>query len=328
MDIENTIKKESHFLTEFKFEAGDVLRGVKVEYGTLGTPKYDKYGRVINAIVYCHGSSGSYKSVRRINEITGPGEVIDTDKFFIISMSTLGSPGSASPSTTSLGYNFPKYNIKDMVNFQIKFLKEKYRINHIIGVIGNSMGGFEALTWATEYPDFMDFTISLASSYKTAGHNYALSKFMNHIIETDPDYNEGKYSKKLARSLRLASESVYTFGQSKSYYRECSNDEIDEEMIMLAEEGVLDDPNDLIYNNNASLNYDIEKDLGKLKSKLLIIAIEGDEFFPPELDGIPLHNIVSGSELIIFKSLHGHLGSYELKQVSDKIEDFLKEFKE
>jgi homoserine O-acetyltransferase len=327
MKIEDTIKKESYYLAEFKFEAGDFLRGLKVEYGTLGTPKYDERGHIINAIVYCHGWSGSYRSVRRIDEVTGPGEVIDTDKFFIISLSTLGSPGSACPSSTGLGRNFPKYSIKDMVNFQMQFLEEKFKIKHVLGVIGNSMGGFEAMTWATQYPDYMDFTISLVSSYKNAGHNYALYKCMNHLIMSDPDYNDGKYTKKLARTLSLAAELMYTFGQSKAYYRELSKEEMEEEMNMMAEEGVLDDPNDIVFRNNASLDYDVEKDLGNIKSKLLIIAIDGDEYFPPELDGIPMHNIVSDSELIVFKSLHGHIGSSELSQISDKLENFLKEFK-
>ena len=34
------------------------------------------------------------------------------------------------------------------------------------------------------------------------------------------------------------------------------------------------------------------------------------------------------SELIIFDSLHGHIGSSELSQISDKLEDFLNEFKD
>lgn len=328
MKIEDTIKPESYFLAEFKFEAGDYIKGVKVEYGTLGTPKYDDKGHIINAIVYCHGWSGSYKSVRRIDEITGPGEVIDIDKFFIISLSTLGSPGSASPSTTGLGKIFPNYTIKDMVNFQMQFLKEKFKINHVVGVIGNSMGGFEAMTWATQYPDYMDFTISLVSSYKNAGHNYALYKFMNDIIESDPDYNNGRYTKKLVRSLRLAAESMYTFGQSKAYYRECSKEDMDKELTGMGEEGLFDDPNDIVFRNNASLAYDVEKDLQNIKSKLLIISINQDEYFPPDLDGIPMHNIVPDSELIIFDSLHGHIGSSELSQISDKLEDFLKEFKD
>ena len=46
-----------------------------------------------------------------------------------------------------------------MVNFQNKFLKDKFGITHVRGIIGNSMGGFVALTCAVLYPDYADFII-------------------------------------------------------------------------------------------------------------------------------------------------------------------------
>ena len=74
-----------------------------------------------------------------------------------------------------------------VVNFQNEFLAQKFSINHVLGMIGNSMGGFVALTSAINFQDYADFIICGVSSYKVAGHDFILSHFVNEIIESDFD---------------------------------------------------------------------------------------------------------------------------------------------
>jgi len=329
----DNVEAEYFTLKDFKFKNGEILDEAVVEYMTLGTAKYDDNGLISNAVVYCHGSSGSFSSVKRIGEILGDKKPLDTNEFFIISLSALGSPNSASPSTTSLGCKFPKYDVEDMVNFQIAFLKEKFNISHVKGLIGNSMGGFEVLTWACKYPDSVDFVISLVSSFKVAGHNYALSKIMNNIIESDPDYNNGDYklpiSNSLTRSLKLVSDAMYCYGLSREEYRNnMSNEEIAEAMSEFANESLEDDINDLIYRNNSSLNYDLTNELSDISADVLIIAINQDQYFPPNLDAIPMSKLIKNSKLVIFDSLMGHVGSSELNKIEEDINLFLDKFKQ
>lgn len=298
-----------------------------MEYTTVGSPIKDDEGNITNAIVFCHGWGGDYGSLRRLIDLIGSNKVLDTNKLFIIAITTLGSPNSPSPSNTKLGSKFPNYYIEDMVNFQIMFLKEKFNINHLKGIIGNSMGGFEALTWACTYPDYMDFIITLVSSYKVAGHNYALFKFMNHIIENDSNYNEGNYEKPLKRATTIANESMYPFGLSREFYRnELTNDEIDIAMKEMFDEGLDVDANDIIYRNNASTSYNIEKEIDNIKAKTLIVAINQDQYFPPELDAIPMSKLIKNSELIIYDSLLGHIGVHEIIKIEQEIGKFLEDF--
>ena len=193
---------------------------------TFGTPLYDEEGSIKNAIIYCHGSLGNYSSMKKIAPLVGKGDVFDENKYFFICLSALGSPGSCSPSTTDLKNKFPKYSMKDVVNFQKKFLSEKFNITHVLGMIGISMGGFVCLTSAIEYPDFSDFLICGVSSYKVAGHDFILSRFVNEIIESDPDYNNGELTYSLIRTLRLASLAEFNFGLSKEALRGMSNVEL------------------------------------------------------------------------------------------------------
>ena len=300
---------------------------MKVEYTTIGTPIKNEEGKIANGIVYLHGWGGHYNSIRRIADIVGLNKPLDTSKFFIISISTLGTPNSSCPSSTKLANKFPKYSIEDMVNFQIEFLKAKFDINHLKGIIGNSMGGFEALTWASKYPNYMDFLISLVSSYKVAGQNYALFKFMNRIIENDPNYNNGAYLKPLKIATKLANTSMYPYGLSSEFYRSESKENMDLAMNMMEEEGAEMDANDIVYRNIASTSYDIEDIISKIKTKTLIVAINQDQYFPPELDAIPMSKIIKNSHLITYDSIMGHIGTSELTKIEKEINEFLKEFK-
>lgn len=331
-DVES-LEAEYFTLKEFKFKNGEILKDAKVEYISFGTPLYDDNGIIKNALVYFHGSSGSCYSIRRISESIGSGDIFDTDKFFFISLSALGCPNSSSPSTTGLKNKFPKYDVDDMVNFQKQFLEERFGIKHVKGLIGNSMGGFEVLTWGCLYPDSVDFIISLVSSFKVGGHNYALSKIMNNILESDPDYNGGDYelpiSDSLKRSLKLSSDAMYCYGLSREEYRNnMTNQEIEDAMAEFAEESLEEDVNDLIYMNSSSLDYDLTDKLKDITAKVLIIAINQDQYFPPNLDAIPMSKMIKNSKLVIFDSCMGHVGSSELYKIEEDLEEFLSEFKQ
>jgi homoserine O-acetyltransferase len=220
-----------------------------------------------------------------------------------------------------------------MVNFQKEFLKAKFNIEHLKGLIGNSMGGFEALAWACMYPDSVDFVVSLVSSYKVGGHNYALSRIMNNILESDPDYNGGDYelpiSDSLKRSLKLSSDVCYPYGLSWEEYRNnMTNEEIGEAMAEFAEESLVQDVNDVVYRNNSSLDFDLTDDLSNITAKVLIIAINQDRYFPPYLDAVPMSKLIKDNKLVIFDSLMGHVGSYELNKIEGELEEFISEFRD
>ena len=293
---------------------------------TFGTPIYDENGIIKNSIIYCHGSLGKYSSIKKIAPLVGDGDAFDENKYFFISISALGSPGSCSPSTTDLKNKFPKYSIRDVVNFQRKFLKEKFNICHVLGMIGNSMGGFVCLTSAINYPDFADFIICGVSSFKVAGHDFILSKFVDEIITSDPDYNRGELSYSLIRTLRIACLAEFNFGLSKEALRGMSNVELAAEFENFGNESIETDIYDLKYCNESCMNFDVEGELDKIKSNVLIIACKQDPHFPPELDAIPMSEKIKNSQLIIMDSDLGHLCFNELESISSELKEFMGEF--
>ena len=264
--------------------------------------------------------------MKKIAPLVGEGDAFDENKYFFISLTALGSPGSCSPSTTNLNSKFPKYSILDVVNFQKQFLKEKFNIDHVLGMIGNSMGGFVSLTSAIHYLDFSDFLIVGVSSYKVAGHDYVLSKFVDEIITSDPDYAKGEMTYSLLRTLRLANLAEFNFGLSKKALRDMSNDELAAELESFGNEMMEIDIYDLKYCNESCMNYDVEDDLDKIKSKVLIISCKQDPHFPPELDGIPMSEMIRDAQLIIMDSDLGHLCFNVLEDISDELNEFMDDF--
>ena len=313
-------------MNSFEFENGDVLDNVEVEYMTFGTPRYDDNGIINNAILYCHGSLGNYSSMKKVAPLVEKGDVFDENKYFFISITALGSPGSCSPSSTGLKNRFPKYSILDVVNFQKQFLKEKFNLTHVLGIIGNSMGGFVGLTSAIKYPDFAEFLITGVSSYKVAGHDFILSKFVDEIITSDPDYAKGEMTYSLIRTLRIANLAEFNFGLSKEALRSMPNVELASEFENFGNEMLETDIYDLKYCNESCMYFDVENDLDKVKSKVLIISCKQDPHFPPELDGIPMSQMIDDAEIIVMDSELGHLCFNELESIRDELKEFMGQF--
>jgi hypothetical protein len=65
---------------------------------------------------------------------------------------------------------------------------------------------------------------------------------------------------------------------------------------------------DLKYCNESCMNFNVEGDLDKITAKVLIISCKQDPHFPPELDGIPMSEMIENSKTIV-KSLEYRFSS-------------------
>ncbi|MDI6643755.1 MAG: alpha/beta fold hydrolase [Methanobacteriaceae archaeon] len=323
------LKPQYKIISNFEFTSGEILPEIVMEYATQGIKRIDEKGNITNAILFLHGWSGDYTSINRLKDVIGPGKAVDTDKYFIISTTALGSPGSSSPSTTRLGVKFPKYSVKDMVNVQFRLLSEHLKVKKLKGVIGTSMGGFLTLNWATDYPNYMDFIIPIVTSYDTKGRNFAINSLMNLIIERDPDYQNGKYEFNPKNAVENASMLLYLFAFSPEYYKKEfeTNEILYNNLVERGVEGQKKDANDIIWRNNALNSFNIKEDLYKIKVKTLIIGVKQDPLFPPETDTIPLHKEIKQSKLFLYDSSQGHLGINELIKAENVIKEFLSEIR-
>ncbi|MGC9516653.1 MAG: alpha/beta fold hydrolase [Methanomicrobiales archaeon] len=312
-------------INNFQFSSGETLAEIKIEYSTMGKPQKDKNGNIINAILFLHGWSGDYSSIERLVDVIGPGKVVDTNKYYVISTTALGSPGSSSPSTTQLGIEYPEYVIKDMVNAQYRLLSEYLNVRKLRGVIGTSMGGFLTLTWGIEYPKFMEFLIPIVTGFNSKGRNFAIFSLMNLFLLKDPGYKNGKYESNPINAVENCSMLLYLFAFSPEYYKKEfeTNEILYDSLIERGKESGNKDANDIFWRNRAANSFDVEEDLHKIEAKTLIIGINQDQLFPPHTDTIPLHKAIKKSEIFIYDSEQGHLGINELIKAENSIKKFL-----
>jgi len=187
---------------------GHTLEEVQVAYETYG--RLDADGA--NAVLICHALSGdSHVAGIRPGEdaetarpgwwdtMVGPGKAIDTDLFFVVCSNVLGGcsgttgPASVEPGTgRPYGRRFPLVTIEDMVDVQARLL-DALGVRRLAAVVGGSMGGMQALAWATRYPDRVTAVVADATTPRLTAQAIAFNAVGRQAIVEDPHFCGGDY---------------------------------------------------------------------------------------------------------------------------------------
>jgi homoserine O-acetyltransferase len=307
-------KEADYIIKDFRFASGETLPELRMHYLTLGTPKRNAAGEIINGVVLLHGTSGSGKSwllPTLADELYKPGQPLDASEYFIIIPDSIGVGGSSKPSD-GLKAKFPHYRYHDIVEAEHRIVTEALGIKHLRLVMGSSMGGMHTWMWGEMYPDLMDGLVPIASQpIGISGRNWINRRIRIEAILHDPDYNNGNYEKNPAHWIYTApsgpmgTESDYQIQQiaptreaGDAYYKK------------LVEEASHNDANNTLYGIEAVMDYDPSKDLGKIKAKLMAINSADDEANPPALHVMePAIAKIPGARYVLIPQspeTHGH----------------------
>ena len=202
---------------ELKLKSGVSLGPITIAYETYGTLNKDKS----NAIMVFHSLTGDahaafyhqgHEKPGWWDTMIGPAKGFDTDKYFVVCANVIGGckgstgPASINPRTGKpFGLSFPFITIDDMVAAQ-KHLIDHLGIKKLLCVAGGSMGGLQALIWATQYPQYVQSVIAIATNTRHTAQQIALHEVARQAIMGDPDWRGGDYYGKSipARGLALA----------------------------------------------------------------------------------------------------------------------------
>jgi len=130
--------------------------------------------------------------------MVGPGKPIDTNQFHVICanviVSCLGSTGPACPAEDGkpYGMRFPVITIRDMVRAQVALL-DALGIGTLHAVVGGSMGGMQALSFAANFPGRTDRVLAIATTARHSAQNIAFHEVGRQAIMADPDWQGGNY---------------------------------------------------------------------------------------------------------------------------------------
>jgi homoserine O-acetyltransferase len=209
--------------SDVELTSGRTLPGIEVTYETYGTlsPRRD------NAILICHALSGDahvagWRPGQEPEEgdaytgdpdsapasapkpgwwdpMVGPGKSFDTGRYFIICANVLGGcSGTTGPSTTNpetgrpYGLGFPVVTVEDMVDVQARLL-DHLGVERLLAVVGGSMGGMQALSWAQRFPTRVASCLALATTWRLAAQAIAFNEVGRTAILGDPDFSGGDY---------------------------------------------------------------------------------------------------------------------------------------
>jgi len=199
------VAQRAHFDTPLPLACGRSLPQYELAYETYGALDAAR----ANAVLVCHALNASHHvagyyaddpdNVGWWDNMVGPGKPLDTDRFFVVGVNNLGScfgssgPLSQNPATgAAWGADFPLVTVEDWVDAQAR-LADRLGIRQWAAVMGGSLGGMQALAWATRYPDRIRHALVIAAAPNLSAQNIAFNEVARQAIRSDPDFHDGHF---------------------------------------------------------------------------------------------------------------------------------------
>ncbi|OQA32487.1 MAG: Homoserine O-acetyltransferase [Betaproteobacteria bacterium ADurb.Bin341] len=299
---------------QFGGEGGTTLESLgmpplRVSYIAVGTPRYNDRGEINNAIVINSYYSGDAANMYNFwvkghalsgEPLIGKGRLFDTDKYYIVMVDAIGLWGASKPSN-GLGLKFPQYSNFDLVQANYRLLRDKLNVGQVELVTGVSMGGTQSWVWGVMH-SASGFVKAIMPIGGTTGSDSAgdpLTKWvfglMTSAIKSDPVWQKtnGDYyhlPKEQHPLMGVAfGWSVLNHTGFDFAFRASQPMGTVEPLIFDWEpkgkqaSGVIAqaknfDAVDLVYRNNAGDLHNVNKELGRIKARTLVIHVENDQW--------------------------------------------------
>ncbi|WP_411832139.1 homoserine O-acetyltransferase MetX [Pseudoxanthomonas mexicana] len=172
---------------------------------------YETWGRLNaacdNAILIVTGLSPDAHAARSDDNpeegwweaMLGPGKPIDTDRWFVVCVNSLGSckgstgPASIDPATGApYRLDFPELSIEDGADAAYEVVRG-LGIDRLACLIGNSMGGMTALALLLRHPGTARAHVNISGSAQALPFSIAIRSLQREAIRLDPNWNNGRY---------------------------------------------------------------------------------------------------------------------------------------
>ena len=316
-------------LTNFTLQSGITLPIAEIAYKTYGTLKADKS----NVILY----PTSYGAQHFDTEwLIGPGRVLDPTEWFIIIPNMFTNGLSTSPSTIAYPFGkdrYPLFTHWDNIHAQNILLKEVFGIEQIALIYGWSMGGQQALHWGAIFPDQVERICGVCTSARTSPHNKLFLEGVVAALTGDPHWQGDHFKAHPARGLRAMGRVYAGWAMSQTFYRERLYESAgftsQEDFVVRSWEAnfLRRDPHDLLANidtwcasdisDNDIFRGDLDKALGTIKAKSIIIPSSTDLYFTVE-DSRAETAMMPACEFRVLESAWGHRAGNPVFQPDDE----------
>jgi len=230
-----------HIDTPLSLKKGGLLPSYTLAYESWGELNADRS----NVVLILSGLSPSAHAASSEADpspgwwetMIGPGAPIDTDRFHVIALNSLGSckgstgPASENPETgRPYRLDFPELCVEDIAA-SANLLISHMGIDQLCTMVGPSMGGMSALAYLQQNPQGARHFLTVSSSPNSEPFSIAIRSLQRELIVSDPAWNDGNYDEenwpengmRMARKLgmlsyRSAEEWRTRFGRRKQDY--------------------------------------------------------------------------------------------------------------
>jgi homoserine O-acetyltransferase len=338
IDYASRAIEASFVARNFSFGTGERIEELRINYVTWGEAKRDKTGKITNAVLLCHGTMGSWRNF--VNpwwaaNMFGPGKPLDITKYFVIASDSIGTGKSSKPSD-GLRAKFPQYRLQDVVRAQHQLVTEALGVQQLVAVIGISYGGRQTWQWSVQYPESMRGIVPLISSPLPNAGRRGMQDFLPlEIIMSDPSWNNGSYTEQ-PRNFALAIMAFWmtldgaghlweiapTRERSFSYLPEIAKRQLR-----------VWDANDFAYQMRVNDGFDAYSQLDRVKARVLMINMAGDELVPVALGHAEkaLDKLGPKADYLLVKeaSGYGHIAVAQTAEIyGPKIGEFLRKLED
>jgi homoserine O-acetyltransferase len=187
----------------FRMKRGGELHGARIAYETWGSLDAARG----NAILILTGLSPDAHAAASADNpapgwweaMVGPGKPIDTDRWFVVCVNSLGScKGSTGPASidpaTGAPYHlaFPELSIEDGADAAAHVVRA-LGLDTLACVIGNSMGGMAALAFLLRHPGVARAHVNISGAAHALPFSIAIRSLQREAIRLDPAWNDGDY---------------------------------------------------------------------------------------------------------------------------------------
>ncbi len=327
-----------------EMSCGEVLHHPVLAYETWG----ELNSRRDNAIWVFTGLSPSAHAASSADdpsagwweEMIGAAKPIDTDRYFVICMNSLGScfgstgPASQSPSSgRPYGLDFPELRLEDIAHAG-RLLMNHLGIATLDTIVGPSMGGMVALALAVREPGISRRLLLISTAGQAMPQAIALRSLQREMVWRDPQWCNGRYEPgagpvdglRLARKLgvisyRASAEWEQRFGRKPARAGSPSDGPF---AMRFEVEAYLEhqarkftgqfDANCYLYLSHAMDLFDLADYGGTVAAGLqrieversLVVGVQSDRLFPLYQQKEIAAGLNGTVELIVLDSMQGH----------------------
>jgi homoserine acetyltransferase len=284
--IPAALAQEQQFaeLGDFRLQSGEVIRDCRIGYRAFGTLNSTKS----NAVLFPTWFTGTTKD---LVDLVGPGKLVDSSKYYVITVDALADGVSSSPSNSRLQphMKFPKISIRDMVESQHKLATSVLHLSHLRAVMGISMGGMQTFQWMVAYPDFMDRAIPIVGSPKLTSYDLLLWQAEVHAIEADAGWKNGDYAALPQAGMKTVADIHELALETPAYRAEHTSPADFPKFLESAERNTNFDANNWIRQAQAMMAHDVSREFSgdmrraaaRVKGRVLIIVGLQDHMVNP-----------------------------------------------